>query len=52
VGPTKGRGRMDRHHRLHGHAVKDLYVYPLCGHVQQRLRTAKPPSFKGCGERL
>lgn len=52
VGATKGRGRMDRHHRLHGHAVKDLYVYPLCRNVQQRLRTAKPPSFKDCGEPL
>ena len=52
VGSTKGRGRMDRHHRMHGHAVKDLYVYPLCRSVQQRLRTAKPPSFNGCGEPL
>ena len=52
VGPTKGRGRMDRHHRSHGHAVKDLYVYPLCRSVQQRLRTAEPPSFKDCGEPL
>jgi len=52
VGPTKGRGRMDRYHRLAGHGVKDLYVYPLCRNVQQRLRTAKPPSFKGCGEPL
>jgi len=52
VGATKGRGRMDRHHRLAGHAVKDLYVYPLCRNVQQRLCTAKPPSFKDCGEPL
>ena len=52
VGPTKGRGRMDRQHRMHGHAVKDLYVYPLCRNVQQRLCTAEPPSFKDCGEPL
>jgi len=52
VGPTKGRGRMDRRHRMHGHAVKDLYVYPLCRNVQQRLCTAEPPSFKDCGEPL
>lgn len=50
VGSTKGRGRMDRHHRMAGHAVKDLYVYPLCRHVQQRLCTAKPPAFSDCGE--
>lgn len=50
VGSTTGRGRMDRHHRLAGHAVKDLYVYPLCRHVQPRLRTAKPPAFSNCGE--
>lgn len=52
VGPTKGRGRMDRHHRLDGHVVKDLYVYPLCRNVQQRLRTANAPSFNGGDEPL
>lgn len=50
LGRTQGRGRMDRYHRLGGHGVKDLYVYPLCRNVQQRLRTPEPPSFKGCGE--
>lgn len=50
VGRTQGRGRMDRHHRLAGQAVKELYVYPLCRNVEQRLRTAKAPSFSGCGE--
>ena len=50
VGRTQGRGRMDRHHRLDGQAVKELYVYPLCRNVQQRLGTAKAPSFSGCGE--
>jgi hypothetical protein len=50
VGSTKGRGRMDRHHRRHGHAVKDLYVYPLCRNVEQRLLTAKPPAFSDGGE--
>lgn len=29
VGQTAGRGRMDREHRAHGQAVKDIYVYPL-----------------------
>jgi hypothetical protein len=41
VGQTAGRGRMDREHKAHGQAVKDIYVYPLvrdvrrqlCGHV-------------------
>jgi hypothetical protein len=40
LGQTTGRGRMDREHAAHGAAVKDLYVYPLCRHVQQRLRSA------------
>jgi hypothetical protein len=29
VGQTAGRGRMDREHKADGHAVKDIYVYPL-----------------------
>ena len=29
VGKTSGRGRMDREHRAHGQAVKDIYLYPL-----------------------
>lgn len=37
VGPTAGRGRMDREHTAHGRAVKDIYVYPLVRDVRQRL---------------
>ena len=44
-GETVGRGRMDRAHVLTGHAPKAVYVYPLCRHVQQRLRTAPAPGW-------
>jgi Domain of unknown function (DUF4338) len=37
VGQTQGRGRMDREHRAHGLAPKDIYLYPLCSNVQRRL---------------
>lgn len=37
VGQTAGRGRMDREHKAHGQAVKDIYVYPLARDAQQRL---------------
>jgi Domain of unknown function (DUF4338) len=37
VGQTQGRGRMDREHRAHVLAPKDIYLYPLCRNVQQRL---------------
>ena len=37
LGQTTGRGRMDRAHKAHGRAVKDIYVYPLVRHVRQRL---------------
>jgi hypothetical protein len=46
LGQTAGRGRMDREHRAHGEAVKDLYVYPLCRQVQQRLRHAAAPQWR------
>jgi hypothetical protein len=46
LGQTSGRGRMDREHAAHGEAVKDLYVYPLCRQVQQRLRSAAPPAWR------
>ena len=39
LGQTTGRGRMDREHQTHGHAVKDIYVYPLVRDVRQRLRS-------------
>ena len=37
LGQTTGRGRMDREHQTHGHAVKDIYVYPLVRDVRHRL---------------
>ena len=37
VGQTQGRGRMDREHHRHGLAPKDIYLYPLCRNVQERL---------------
>jgi len=46
LGQTAGRGRMDRQHAAHGAAVKDLYVYPLCRRVQQRLRSSAAPSWQ------
>lgn len=37
LGQTAGRGRMDREHKAHGQAVKDIYVYPLVRDAKQRL---------------
>jgi len=37
VGQTAGRGRMDREHKAHGQAVKDIYIYPLVSDARQRL---------------
>ena len=37
VGQTAGRGRMDREHKAHGQAVKDIYIYPLVRAVRQQL---------------
>jgi hypothetical protein len=37
VGQTSGRGRMDREHKAHGQAVKDIYLYPLTRNARQRL---------------
>ena len=37
IGQTQGRGRMDREHRTHGLAPKDIYLYPLCRNSQQQL---------------
>lgn len=39
LGQTTGRGRMDRDHQLGGHAVKDIYVYPLVRNCRRRLCT-------------
>ncbi len=36
-GQTSGRGRMDRGHKTHGQAVKDIYLYPLARNTRQRL---------------
>lgn len=38
LGPTTGRGRMDRHWRRQGAAVKTVLVYPLVPDARQRLR--------------
>jgi len=51
LGKTQGRGRMDRHHQVQG-TPKELYVYPLCRHVQQRLIEAAPPAFRESPESL
>jgi len=37
VGQTAGRGRMDREHKAHGQAVKDIYVYPLVRDARYQL---------------
>ena len=50
LGRTTGRGRMDREHRAHGAAAKDLYVYPLCRQLQQRLRSSAAPVWKEPGQ--
>lgn len=50
LGRTKGRGRMDRSHQAHGRAPKELYVYPLCRKVQQRLCTAEALTSATTGE--
>lgn len=46
LGQTTGRGHMDREHAAHGEAVKDLYIYPLCRHVAERLRSGTAPVWK------
>jgi hypothetical protein len=42
IGQTQGRGRMDKEHRAHGLAPKDIYLYPLCRNVQQKLMCQNP----------
>jgi len=37
VGQTAGRGRMDREHKAHGQAIKDIYVYLLVRDARQQL---------------
>jgi hypothetical protein len=36
---------MDRDHAAHGQAIKDIFVYPLCRHAREQLRTAASPTF-------
>jgi hypothetical protein len=36
---------MDRYRQADRSARKLVFVYPLCRHVQQRLREAQPPCF-------
>ena len=50
LGRTQGRGRMDRTRAAQGRAPKEVYVYPLCRQVQQRLCTAPPPASAGSAE--
>jgi hypothetical protein len=45
LGCTQGRGRMDREHAAHGQSIKDIYIYPLCRHAQDKLRNAVTPVF-------
>ena len=45
LGATQGRGRMDRDHAAQGQAIKDIFVYPLCRHAREQLRTAASPIF-------
>ena len=40
LGSTAGRGRMDRQHRRHGAAPKQVLVYPLARQAARRLRGA------------
>jgi hypothetical protein len=47
LGATQGRGRMDRENVAQGHSVKDIYVYPLCRHAREQLRSAEAPVFIG-----
>jgi hypothetical protein len=50
VGQTQGRGRMDRDH-LAPASRKDIYVYGLCGQVQQRLQRMTAPGARSEAEK-
>lgn len=43
LGQTTARGRMDRHHKTRG-TRKQIFVFPLHRHVQQRLCATVPPN--------
>jgi hypothetical protein len=51
LGMTRGRGRMDRYHEVQN-TPKELYVYPLCRRVQQRLVAAVPPVYREACEEI
>jgi hypothetical protein len=38
LGPSAGRGRMDRHHQREGLAPKQIFVYPVVAHAREILR--------------
>jgi hypothetical protein len=44
VGQTAGWGRMDREHKSHGQAIKDIYVYPLVRDARHRLCSDPAPT--------
>jgi len=48
LGRTQGRGRMDRHHALHDHSPKDIYVYPLRRDARRYLCEAVGPINPAC----
>jgi hypothetical protein len=45
LGPTQGRGRMDRHHAVADRVLKDIYVYPLRPDAREHLCHAEAPVF-------
>jgi hypothetical protein len=51
LGMTQGRGRMDRYNEALG-TPKELYVYPLCRRVQQRLIAAVQPVYREPSEEI
>jgi hypothetical protein len=36
---------MDRDLAAHGESIKDIFVYPLCRHAREQLRSAESPTF-------
>jgi hypothetical protein len=49
LGPTQGRGRMDRDHQAQGQAVKEIFVFPLCRDARRRLCQSQPPAPAATG---
>ena len=50
LGQTQGGSRRDRLHTAQDRSSKEVYVYPLCRNVQERLQTATAPVFSGSDE--